>query len=147
MTDFPEITYENLETLAASAFALSRLCATALRADVIHHLKPDQRRGAERLLQEISARRIFDEGLLDEINLLIDRMSRLIVDGTTKVEIYQADECHNDGGGNWHETRRNEQAEDLSRALSVLLGLQEALYGVQDLMQAERALADLRRHI
>ncbi|ETX12720.1 hypothetical protein OCH239_17505 [Roseivivax halodurans JCM 10272] len=143
MTDLLPITYDNIDALAASAFAKSRIAATAIREDVLHNLKPLKRTGSERLLHQIERRRIFDTEMLDEIDVLADLVTRLIQEGTTVIECIDNDEC-NVSPGVWTERRRTRAADELGRALIVLYDLQETLYAVHDLMHAERAIEALR---
>lgn len=143
MTDLLPITYDNIDALAASAFAKSRLVATALREDVLHNLEPLDRRKSERLLDRIARRRIFDEEALAEIDGLSDRIVGLIQAGTTEVAHYENDEC-NVSPAYWTSQRRTRAADELGRALMVLFDLQETLLAVHDLMHAERAIVALR---
>ncbi|MEQ6205005.1 hypothetical protein ABMC88_18335 [Sulfitobacter sp. HNIBRBA2951] len=41
------ITYDNIEAIAAAAFAKSRDCITAVRMDVLHNIQPLERVGFE----------------------------------------------------------------------------------------------------
>ncbi|ETW10663.1 hypothetical protein ATO8_21031 [Roseivivax marinus] len=143
MTDLLPLTYDNIDALAASAFAKSRIAATAIREDVLHNLKPLKRTGPERLLHQIERRRIFDTEVLNEIDVLADLITRLIQEGTTVIECFDNDEC-NVSPGIWTERRRTRAADELGRALIVLYDLQETLYAVHDLMHAERAIEALR---
>lgn len=143
MTELLPITYENIDALAASAFAKSRDVATAIREDVLHNLEPRERLSPERLLDRIARRRIFDQEILVEIDVLTDRIARHVLKGTSAVEHFDADDCNASRGG-WTEQRRTPEADALSRALMVLYDLQEALLAVHDLMHAERAIEALR---
>lgn len=144
MTELLPITYDNIDALAAAAYAQSRLCATALRLDVLPHLKPLDRVAPERLIDAIERRRIFTQDILVEIDALIDRLSRRIEEGTTRVERFDADECNVSAPASWTEARRTRAADELGRAVIVLLQFHETLLAVHDLMHAERAIAELR---
>ena len=48
---FLPITYDNIEAIAAAAFAKSRDCITAIRMDVLHNIQPLERVGFERLIK------------------------------------------------------------------------------------------------
>ncbi|WP_375691452.1 hypothetical protein [Pseudooceanicola sp. LIPI14-2-Ac024] len=143
MTDLLPITYDNIDALAASAFAKSRDVATAIQEDVLHNLKPLERSGPERLLGRIERRRIFDEETLVEIDVLTDRIARLVQEGTTTVEYVDTDEC-NVTPAYWTAQRRTREADELGRALMFLYDLHETLLAVHDLMHAERAIEAMR---
>ena len=147
MIDLLPISFDNIDALAASAFAQSRLCVVALREDIIPHLAPHERRGPERLIAQIERQRIFDDSVMNELDVLIETLTRRIADGTKRTEQFVADECHIEGGGFLMHTERNETAEAFVRAVPFLLVFQETLLGVHDLMQAERALDKLRQRI
>ena len=127
MTDLLPITYDNIDALAASAFAKSRIAATAIREDVLHNLKPLKRTGPERLLDRIERRRIFDAEMLNEIDVFANLLARVIQEGTTVIECIDNDACNVSPGG-WTERRRTRAADELGRALIVLYDLQETLY-------------------
>lgn len=139
--------FDNIEFRAAEAFAVSRVCVTALRQDIIPNLQPRERRGAEHMILSIRQRRIFDQETLNELDALIDIVSRRILDGTTTSEQFVADDCHIDGGNVLKHRQRTDEADELSRALPVLLELQNCLHDVFDLMHAARALDELRQRI
>lgn len=101
------LNFEIIESLAAAAFARSRLCATALREDVVPNLKPRERRGAERLISAIDRRHIFDE------EPVIEKVSRLIASGATQTEHFIADECHIEGGATLTQTQHSAEAHEL----------------------------------
>lgn len=141
------ITFENIEGLTAEAFADARVSATALRADVIPNLARRDRTGPERLLRAIEGRRVLDDDTLVELDVLIDKLSRLIADGTTEVECADGHEFCFSGNPSWTDTHRSREAEDMARALSVLLAFQASLQVVHDLMQAQRELEKMRQRI
>ena len=145
--DFKPLEYENIEALAARAFSISRLCAMALHADVLPNFGPQDRRGAKRLLAAIENRKIFDDEPLIELDVLIDKLSREIAKGTKVVEVTDNDPCNFSSNASWNELQRTKEADDMSRALTALLELQEALHAVHDLMHAERALEQLRQRL
>ena len=95
----------------------------------------------------IGRQRIFNEATLNQLEGLIDIVSRRILDGTTTAEQFVADECHVDGGGTHTHQERTAEAEALSRALPCLIDLREHLHAVFDLMHAIRALDELRQRI
>ncbi len=143
---YPKPVFENLEELAALALAASRIVATALREDVLHRLKPQERSGPERLLRLIEARQIFDQRALDEIAWLERCLTRLIIEGTFLVDRSEADEC-NVSPAFWQESRLTEEADAPSRALAVILDLQNHLEAVHDILHAEAAITALRQKI
>lgn len=145
--DLTPLDYENIEGLAASAFSISRLCATALHADVFPNLKPQDRHGAKRLLARIENRQIFDKESVVELDVLINKLSREIAKGTDVVEVVDNDPCNFSSDAAWKESHRTREAEDMSRALTVLLELQETVHAVHDLMHAEQALERLRQRL
>lgn len=145
---FPKTdTSDTIEVRAAEAFAASRDCATALNRDIIPNLQPRERSGPKRLLSAIERRRIFDSGTLIELDVLIERVSRRIHDGSEYFEQYVADECDATGGGTIRHCQRTPEAEVLARALQVLLVFNQALLDVHDMMHAMRALEQLRQRI
>lgn len=140
--------FDTVEVRAADAFAASRDCADALRHDVIPNLqKPRDRRGAERLISAIERQRIFDQDTRNELEGLIETVSRRILDGTTTTEQFVADDCHIDGGGGYMHRQQTEEADALARALPFLLALNDYIHDVFDLMHAIRALDELRQRI
>ena len=77
------ITYDNIEAIAAAAFAKSRDCITAIRMDVLHNIQPLERVGFERLIKTIEARQIFKPEILEELDVQMDFLTREIDKGTT----------------------------------------------------------------
>lgn len=140
-------TCDTIEGRAAQAFAASRDCVTALNTDIIPNLQPRERSGPKRLIAAIEHRRIFDKETLSELDVLIEKVFRLILDGSTNVEQFVADECHTDGGGTITQLHRAPEAEALARALPFLLEFNQALLDVHDLMHAIRAVDELRQRI
>lgn len=145
MNDMLPITYDNIEALVASAFAKSRTSATAIREDVLHHLKPQHRSGPQRLLRAIDQRKIHTETVMREVEWLIDTITRQVQDGTTHIERYDSDESCISDHPVWTEKRRTEGADDLCRAIPVLLDFHETLMAVQDLLHAEKVVSGLRQ--
>lgn len=116
-------------------------------AQHIHHLKPLERSGPERLLSAIERRAIFDTGAQIEIDVLLDRIDRLIEVGITTVDRYDAVACTVTAPAVWTERRRTRQAEDVGRALVVLVDFHATILAVHDLIHAERAIARLRQTV
>lgn len=145
MTQLLPITYDNIDALAASAFAKSRDCITAIREDVLHNVKPLDRVGFERLVSAIERRQIFTQDILEELDVQMDRLTNLVGNGTTWHQHFDYDECNVSAPDSWQETRRTQQAQDLGRAFIVLFDLHETLLAVHDLMHAETALSELRQ--
>src|SRR5690554_2153261 len=104
MTELLPLSYDNIDSLAASALAASRDCATALREDVIPNFKPQERLGPQRLLRAIDHRTIFSKETLIEIEVLIEKMSGKILAGTTTIQRFDADECNVSRPDCWQET-------------------------------------------
>lgn len=145
MTQDYTLTYDNIDSLAAGAFAKSRDCETAIRVDLMHNLKPQDRNAAGRVLSAIKRRNIFDKELVIELDVLMEKIEQLIQDGTTTVERFDADESNVSAPAIWTEQRRTRQAEELSRALLFIWTFHETLLAVHDLMSAERAIEKLRQ--
>lgn len=145
MTKLLPLSYDNIDSLAASALAASRDCATALREDVIPNLTGQERLGPQRLIRAIDHRMIFSKETLVEIDVLIEKLSTKVLAGTTTVQRFDADESNVSAPACWQETKRTREAEDLGRALVVLLDLQHMVHAVNDLMDAERIISDLRQ--
>jgi hypothetical protein len=87
------ITYDNIDALAASAFAKSRDCLTAIQTDVLHNIKPMERAGFKRLVDAIEARQIFTQKMLEDLDVQIDFLTREIAKGTTVHQHRDYDEC------------------------------------------------------
>ncbi|MGL4240731.1 MAG: hypothetical protein ACRCTI_06420 [Beijerinckiaceae bacterium] len=77
------ISYDNVDVLAASAFAKSRDCAIAIRHDVLRRLPPPDRTGLNRLLGAIERREIFDAAFLTGIDELLGAIEQMMMAGTT----------------------------------------------------------------
>lgn len=107
---------ETVEERAAHAFAASRDCVTALNVDIIPNLQPRERSGPKRLISAIESRRIFEQDTLTELDVLIEKVSHRILDGSENVEQFVADECHIDGGGTITHLHRTSDADALARA-------------------------------
>lgn len=138
---------ETVEERAAHAFAASRDCVTALNVDIIPNLQPRERSGPKRLISAIESRRIFEQDTLTELDVLIEKVSHRILDGSENVEQFVADECHIDGGGTITHLHRTSDADALARALPLLIEFNETLLDVHDLMHAIRAVDKLRQRI
>ncbi|MGK7654966.1 hypothetical protein ACSQ76_22015 [Roseovarius sp. B08] len=139
------VTFENIEGIAAEAFADARICATALREDVVPNLARMERKAPERLIKAIETGQIFDDETLVELDVLINKLSRRIADGTTQVErVDDHPYCFSEDPS-WTETHRTCVAEDMSRALTVLLSFHASLQAVHDLMNAQRELEKMRQ--
>jgi|AntRauTorckE5430_2_1112549.scaffolds.fasta_scaffold25584_2 hypothetical protein len=145
MTQLLPIVYDNIDTLAASAFAKSRDCITAIREDVLHNVKPLDRVGFERLMSAMERRQIFTQDILVELDVQMDCITHLIDRGTTLHERFDSSESNVSAPSCWHEARQTQQAQDLGRAFIVLFDLHETLLAVHDLMHAETALSELRQ--
>lgn len=141
------ITFDNLDAIAAAAFASSREAATAIRQDVIPNVDPRERPRCEHLLSVIENRRIFRPDFPDEVEVVISTVSRRIMEGTRQVEQFIADECHIEGGVLHCCEERTEQADELARALPFLLELRELVLSIQDLLAAEKAIEEFRRRL
>ena len=133
-----------VEDLAAEALAIARIAATAIRADVLHRLAPQERTGPERLLRMLDAREIFDARVLDHLASLERRLVEWITEGTFMADRFES------GEGNvspvlWQEPRMTEEADALSSALAVLLELNFLLEVIQDRLAAEAAIEALRQ--
>ncbi|WP_370286623.1 hypothetical protein [Pseudooceanicola nanhaiensis] len=133
-----------VEDLAAEALAIARIAATAIRADVLHRLAPQERTGPERLLRMLDGREIFDAAVRDHLASLERRLIERITEGTVMVDRAEA------GEGNvspvfWQEPRMTEEADALSSALAVLLELNFLLEAIQDRLAAEAAIEALRQ--
>lgn len=137
--------HEDVDALAASAFALARDCDIAIREDVLHNLGPLERTGPGRVLRAIEHHNIFDRELLVEIDVLMGKLDQLIAAGTTEVWHFDASENNVSAPDAWKEHHRNHQAGELSRALVTIRGFRNALLAVHDLMHAERAIERLRQ--
>ena len=140
-------TYDNIEAIAASAFAKSRDCLTAIRMDVLHNIKPMERVGFQRLVDAIEARQIFTQKMLEELDVQIDFLTREIDKGTTVHQHRDYDECNVSAPACWQETRTTEPAKELGRAMIMFLDLNDTLQTVHDLMHAEIALSELRQSL
>lgn len=145
MTQLLPITYDNIDALAASAFAKSRDCLTAIQLDILHNIKPMERVGFQRLVDAIENRKIFTQEMVDELDVQIDVLSRHIESGTTVLSHVDYDECNVSAPACWNEARQTQQAQDCARAFFILLDLLETLMAVHDLMHAETALSELRQ--
>ncbi|MGG7644774.1 hypothetical protein ACQ5SP_08230 [Rhodovulum sp. YNF3179] len=145
MTFALPLTYDHIDTLAASAFAQARSCAEVLREEVIPRIGTADAETAERVVSAIERRQVFDEAVLADIDLLVDTLTGYIEAGTTAANQVIADEHHIEGGVVLTRTRRTRDAEALARAVSGIDGLRQTLLGVHDAMHAERALADMRK--
>lgn len=137
---------QSLEDLAAEALATARIVDTAIREDVLHRLKPQERTGPERLLRAIGKQQVFDHRTLDELGWLEERLARRIIEGTVMIDRVEA------GEGNvspmaWQEPRMTEEADALSRALAVILEMKFLLEAIQDRLAAEAAIETLRQSI
>jgi hypothetical protein len=144
MTGFNLKDYEDIEGIAIDAFALSRDCVTGLRVDVLPNLPPRERPRVERLLADIEARQIFEQKTTNLLEGVIETISQRILDGTDEVAVFVADECHVDGGAVDSKRLRTDAANDLARALPLLLGLRDSVYAVHDAMHAIHAVDKLR---
>ncbi|PQO21986.1 hypothetical protein C2I36_15385 [Rhodobacteraceae bacterium WD3A24] len=144
MTGFDLKDHDNIEGIAIDAFATSRDCATGLRVDVLPNLPPSERPRAQALLADIEARRIFERKTLNLLEGVIDTISRRVLDGTEEIEGFHADDCHADGGAMVTQRLRTETADDLARALPLLLALRDSIHAVHDAMHAIHAVDKLR---
>lgn len=113
-------------------------CSASLRVDVLPNLPPRERPRVESLLADIEARQIFEQKTINLLEGVIETVSQRILDGTEEVEGFVADECHVDGGAMVSKRLRSETADDLARALPLLLGLRDSVYSVHDAMHASR---------
>mgnify|MGYP003652714528 CR=1 FL=1 len=145
MTEVLPIPYDNIDAIAASAFARSRDCVTAIREDVLHNVKPLDRVGFERLLGAIERRQIFTQDILVELEVQLDCLEALIHQGTTYQEMFDNDPCNVSTTNSWQETRMTDKAKDIGRAFLVLFDFYHTLLAVHDLMHAETALSELRQ--
>lgn len=141
----PTLPYENLDALIIAANAKARIAATAIRQDVLHHLKPLERTGAKRLLKAIERRMIFEKETLIELDVLNEKLEGIILAGTTEMERWDASEENVSAPAVWIERHRTQQAEDVARAFIVLHDFHETLQAVHDLVQAEVAINKLRQ--
>lgn len=141
------VIFENIEGIAAEAFAHARICATALCEDVIPNLGRMERTGPERLIKTIRNGHIFDNETLVELDVLINKLSHLIADDTTVVERVDDHPFCFSAQPSWTEAHRTRETEDMARALTVLLFFQASLHSVHDLMQAERELEKMRQRL
>ncbi|GAW37387.1 hypothetical protein RA2_04470 [Roseovarius sp. A-2] len=144
MPGLPLKDYDDVEGIAIDAFALSRDCVTGLRVDVLPNLAPRERPRVESLLADIEARQIFEQKTINLLEGVIETISQRILDGTDEVEGFVADECHVDGGAVDSKRLRTEVANDLARALPLLLGLRDNVYAAHDAMHAIHAVDKLR---
>jgi hypothetical protein len=147
MTQLLPITYDNIDALAASAFAKSRDCLTAIQLDILHNIKPMERVGFQRLVDAIENRQIFTQKMVDELDVQIDFLTREIAKGTTVHQHYDYDECNVSAPACWQEKHTTERASELGRAIIMFLDLNETLQAVHDLMHAETALSELRQSL
>jgi hypothetical protein len=141
------VTFDNIDAIAAAAFAVARDATTGLRVDIIPNLPPRERLRCENLIAAIDRRQIFQRNFPDALDVVIETVSKRILEGTTTFEQFFPDEYHVNGGGIIRSQERTEQADGLARALPFLLELQELVLAVHDLMHAERALGELRERL
>lgn len=147
MTELLPITYDNIDALAASAYAKSRDCITAIREDVLHNVKPLDRVGFERLVSAIERRQIFTKEILVELDVQMECLEVSINSGMTWQEHYDNDECNVSAPSRWHEPHLTQTSRDLGRAFLVLFDFYHTLLAVHDLMHAETALSELRQSL
>ncbi len=145
MTQVLPINYDNIVTLAASAFAKSRDCITGIREDVLHNIEPEDRAAFEGLMNAIECRQIFMREFLAELDAQMDCITHLIDRGTTWHECFEYDECNVSAPACWRGKDQSQQAQDLARAFIFLFDLNKTLHAVHDLIDAEAALSELRQ--
>lgn len=109
------ITYDNIEAIAAAAFAKSRDCIKAIQMDVLHNIRPLDRVGFERLIKIIEARQIFKPEILEELDVQMDFITREIDKSTTVHQHRDDDECNVLAPACSQETRTTERANELGR--------------------------------
>lgn len=144
MTDMPEASYANIETLIAHCFAQSRILATGLAMEDLDSLEPGPLATAQMLIEKIAARDILGVGFLASLVDLEQALSNEIEGATDYVMRYDADPCNVSEQSSWREARRSEAANALTRVLLMLVELQVALEAVHDLLAAEAALHAMR---
>lgn len=74
--------YDNIESLAAAAYAQGRACLPLLRGTVVPAL---QRFTPERVIALIETRNLLSEPSVTDIEILLDLLARLVAQGTTEV--------------------------------------------------------------
>ncbi len=132
---------KTLQTLTVQSFVQSRVVAACIRADVLPSLQPTARIGAERLLRAIVARRIFNDQILIEIEVLSEKIASVIDAETERVECWDNDPHIVSEPSSWIEVRCSKQAERLLQSKRALCDLGEIISAVIDHQYAEATSA------
>ncbi|WP_375263526.1 hypothetical protein [Palleronia sp.] len=133
----PDLCLDNLDRFIAAAIAVARVVDTAIVSNVIPYLPAIHRVFAKDVRNLTVAERLFEAKTLPQFDGLIELMEDAIVKGTTEETVFDNSPEHVSEGG-WTHRRHNDTAEELGRALIVILELRDTLLAVQDLRATQR---------
>ncbi|MBR9762419.1 MAG: hypothetical protein GYB53_02480 [Rhodobacteraceae bacterium] len=136
----PEIT-----GMAAACFPLARVAATGIELEVLDRIPPAPKREASKLAALLRVGKIFDKGVLSMLHELVGTLETEIEKGVY-VETFVDNSPENVSTDRaWTSERRTPDADELSKALAVIVELYGHLSAVHDMLRAEQVLQEMRK--
>lgn len=140
------LSLETVDSHAAAAFGLARGCLPVLKQGLLFDGDGLIRTLARDLVGAIERRTLFSAGTVNDLGALREALAARVAAGSRDVAHWQG----GDEGCDPYcvvETELTAEAERLAPMLDRIRALHHAVEQVLDVLHAERALADARRHV